>query len=260
MALKRRKIMFAAVVHNLESLASHQVTSKYRLGMLKRELALLKDAAACITISREESVLLCNLEIRVHFLPYCPSPENLTRLARIRNGREKVRHTDLLMLGNAFNVATLVGMREFLSLWDAHTGLSGIRLHVAGFGTEQISSQYTPSKGVILHGSMSEDELDELLVRVKGCVCYQPQGSGAMTKIQELSCAGIPVFANEQAARSYYDLPGMHTFADLNELQALIENQNSSSPPTQASLPRPATDRVAHKPFGLDEREKMICR
>jgi hypothetical protein len=236
-ALKKRNIQYVAIVHNLESLASEQVAADYRLPMLERELMLLKDAILAITISREETVLLRNLGMAVCYYPYRPAAENMQRLAAIREKRIESPHRDVLLLGNAFNVATLVGMRQFLSKWNSHAGLSDTRLHVAGFGTEQISEQQPSSHPVVMHGSIAEENLEQLLIHVKGCVCYQPQGSGAMTKIQELIIAGVPVFANEQAARSYYNQPGVYIFEDMHQLEYLINNQGITPPSMHEQLP-----------------------
>jgi hypothetical protein len=59
---------------------------------------------------------------------------------------------------------------------------------------------------------------------VKAAIVYQECGSGALTKICEFLLAGVPVLANQHAARSYYNCSGVIEFASVAELPLLIKH------------------------------------
>jgi hypothetical protein len=246
-ALQRRNITYVAIVHNIESLASNQVILKYRPLMLQKELALLKKASISITISREETVLLNNFELNVHYFPYYPANENMQRLKTIRFNRINVHHDEVLMLGNAYNITTLIGMRNFLKLWQSCFKAKDVCLHIAGFGTEQLLPNVHSTHNIMLHGSLPAEKLDNLLMHVNGCICYQNQGSGAMTKIQEFIIAGIPVYANFHAARNYYNLFGIEIFNDIEELVRLIKNNKRLSDSTVTGFVLSDENLLLHK-------------
>jgi len=65
--------------------------------------------------------------------------------------------------------------------------------------------------------------LYELLADTRGCIVYQENGSGALTKIPELLIAGVPVIINSHAARSHHNLPGIFEFTALEQLGRQLE-------------------------------------
>ena len=94
-----------------------------------------------------------------------------------------------------------------------------------------------------VRGEVADAELDEILAETKGCIVYQDNGSGALTKIPELLTAGVPVIINSHAARSHHNLPGIFEFDSFEQLGEQLElaartNQFTQvlSPPDTSSL------------------------
>ena len=81
--------------------------------------------------------------------------------------------------------------------WFLHnikqTGLpTGCRIIVGGRGTERYSELFKDIPGLEFRGWISNEELTDLLSRVKAFLAPQLSGFGALTKISELTCAGSP--------------------------------------------------------------------
>ena len=102
----------------------------------------------------------------------------------------------------------------------------GEKLLVAGYGTD-IVRESVHGKGMEFLGSLPKTELDRKLSCVKACLCYQEQGSGALTRIPEMLIAGIPVLANTHAARSYHNLKGITEFSRFVDLPEAIKRAES---------------------------------
>jgi len=244
-ALHKRGIPIIAHCHNMETLSRAQVKEPHQRQLLLEELELLSLCQAAITISREETFLLRNLGMKTFHLSYYPPLAIERRLLAIRYLRMNTLKGDFLLLGSAGNPPTRKGMEQIIDMWESVSPyLSGDRLIVAGFGTEVLRAGGSGA-GVVLAGAVTDAELDEMLARVRATVVFQEDGAGALTRIAELLLAGIPVVANDHAARSYHHLPGVTEFTDPAELLPLLRGfssgqQDVASPPTPdaASLMR----------------------
>jgi len=215
-------IPFISISHNLESLASNQIREKYRHSLFHEEIQLLSNSKLVITISREESFILNNFGIKNYFLPYYPSDINLSRLKNIRKKRN-TNFQNFLLLGTANNLPTMNSKKKFISKWIDHNFKNRGKLYVAGFGTEKLSEYFTSRiLNVEILGTLDNDDLDQLLAKVMACICYQENGSGALTRIAELLLANVPVISNDHAARSYYNLPGIFIFSNFKEFKCIL--------------------------------------
>jgi hypothetical protein len=150
----------------------------------------------------------------------------ILRLLKVRENRMKERKKGILLLGNALNLQTRQGMEKMIYHWhDRRLYKKEGKLIAAGFKTEEflkeVGEQY--KQAVELRGTLTENELDELLVKVRAALFYQEAGGGALTRIIEMQLAQVLVLANSHAARSYYQLPGILEFRDLNDLEALLD-------------------------------------
>jgi|GEM_PF-366319 len=215
--LVEQGIPVVAVCHNIESLVGQGDTPAGNLELLDRELELLRQAALVITISRDESVILTNAGCQVRFLEYFPIAEHHARLMAIRARRPTCGNGELLLLGSAGNAPTRDGMAHLISAWPDAAAGSGLMLIVAGYQVDD----YFPAgshRGVEVRGALSDKELDDLLARVSAAVCWQDYGGGALTRISEMLAAGVPVLANQHAARSYHGCPGVIEVASVTEL------------------------------------------
>jgi hypothetical protein len=218
--LRRLKVPLVAVCHHLEGLAADRTNRGPSLGVLLQEKALLSQFRLVITISKEEEVILNNFGIRCLHVPYYPLEPIVERLLDVRRRRPQTEKEAFLLLGSATNSATREGMQKVIGHWRLH-GLHRIwgRLLVAGFQTENLFSPEESQEGIELLGTLTSQELEDVLIRAKACLCYQEIGAGTLTRICELLIAGVPVVANSQAARSYYGVKGLIEIKDLDDLE-----------------------------------------
>jgi len=222
--LHTRNVTIIAHCHNIETLSTPQVIPKYQQELLSYELDLLTKCQSILTISREETFLLQNLGKQPLYIPYYPVAKIRDRLLSIRERRKAIEKRNILLIGTVGNLPTFNGMTKIIRDWQKGFSSSSCKdnLIVAGFGTEQLQEHVT-GNGVSLKGVLSDGELDQLLAQVKATVVYQESGSGALTKICEFLVAGIPVYANHHAARSYYNMPGIIEFNDIIEVVTGLE-------------------------------------
>lgn len=203
--------------HNIETLSAPQVLATAQHKLFAYELELLSTCDAVISISREETFLLRNLGINVIYFPYYPVGQIETRMRAVRTKRQGNAKKNFLLLGTAANLPTRIGMTKVIEAWQRISIEGADKLIVAGYDTESLRKITTTDK-FEFKGAMTDDELDVVLSTVKGCLIFQENGSGALTKIAEYLIAGVPVVSNSHAARSYYDCPGVIEYDDLSGL------------------------------------------
>ena len=143
-----------------------------------------------------------------------------------------------LLLGTAANTPTFSGMVRFISRWVENHLHERHKLIIAGFGTERLAPRLNGESRIELVGTLKNGHLDELLRDVRACICYQEAGAGALTKITELMIANVPVIANEHAARSHYDWPGVKVFRSFSELDEILNNGDHLGGSNRICLPR----------------------
>lgn len=223
-----------ALPHNVEALTGTSSDIK----KLTAERAALRQADAVFCISDEDAWLWSNLELHAQVLPYFPLGERRRRLAALAAARPSTPaiNTPWLLLGTAHHPPTREGMRTVLS-WLQPALETGLSVVVAGHGTAELDVGNLP--GVTFAGSLSSEELDALLLRVRGLIVHQDRGTGALTRIPEALAAGLPVLASRIAARSTRSLSGVVRYETASDLRALIE-----SIPGQ---PEPVTTRGARE-------------
>ncbi len=244
--LKKHRIPWISVVHNLESLAPARAARGKLWKLLARETDALRGSGFSLCLGDEEAFLLSNLGIKTRVLPYYPASEKFASLLRIRAQRKTTKPEGFLMLGSAQNPPTRDGMCRVIAEWESR-GLYkkfGV-LQVAG----QDSKHLPHAEGVEILGRLSDEDLDRRLVRMRAAICFQEQGAGQLTRIMDFLVAGVPVVANRHAARSYHCVSGLHQFEDLNGLpQALDElmRQPALLPPPPAAPDTSAVLKALH--------------
>lgn len=239
---KTAKIPLIAFCHNIESLSREQVSYPFQRVLLQYELELIAKCDLVVTISKEETFLLRNLGMNPVYLPYFPLKTTFDSLQQVRNYRQESPKSDFLLFGTVGNLATLEGMRKVISAISSSGIIKQDRLIIAGYGTKERIAQIDDPR-IEVRGELSEVELDKLLKEIKGCIVYQDNGSGALTKIPELLAAGVPVIINSHAARSHHNLPGIfefETFEGLSEQMDAAAKSNHFpqilSPPDISSI------------------------
>lgn len=235
--LVRRNIPIVALCHNIESLSRPQLTSTGQRALLNYELDLLSICSLIVTISREETVFLNNLGLNAVYYPYYPVKDMQMRMLSIREQRKTAKKEGFLLVGTANNPPTMKGMREIIENWSSISKLlDGAKLYVAGYGSESLKD-LANHDSIIFRGTVTSDELDELMSRTEACIAYQLEGSGALTRIPEFILAGIPVLANSHAARSYYGANGVFEFGDLKNFAVSAKSIRSKNSEIDIPLP-----------------------
>ncbi len=205
------------VPHNLESLVSSQSASA-----LGEEVENLRCCDAVFAISREETWLLRLLNINAFYLPYYPPKMVQFFLLSIREKRMRKEHKNnksFLLLGSASNAPTREGMQMLIDYADRAD--VSFQLHVAGYRTQLLCNPNNPN--IVFHGTVSNENLERLLVETDAVLIYQPPTTGALTRVPEVLMAGLPVFANFDAARNCHNLEDVHQYGSFEELFELLK-------------------------------------
>ncbi|MBN1224346.1 MAG: hypothetical protein JXB23_13955 [Candidatus Aminicenantes bacterium] len=252
--IKRMQIPLVVTCQNIESLSLAQINPEYQNRLFQQEINLLSMADLIITISREETFFLNNLNLRTYYYPYYPVESIKNRLLNIRASRSRTEKSGILLIGSVNNRVTFDGVLEVIEYWK-RSSLSRMneRLIVAGFGTEELR-EICSHEAIDFLGPLSDSRLDAVLSNVKACLCFQRTGAGVLTKICEMLIAGIPVLANFQSARSYYHTDGLVEFAGLDELKGAlsrIDRWEGNIPIAEG----PAPDRLLAAIRGVMNRE-----
>lgn len=223
-----------ALPHNLESMVPEQKSRKSGRQSpfwFDEELKALGLCDRVFTISREEQWLLRLHGIDADYLPYYPSAAVRQLCLKVREARRDkttVRRKNIfLLLGSYGNPPTKLGMLDLIGSLSRSSGSfsESIEVHVAGFGTEQISTALDVPPFVVIHGSLSQERLDEILVDATAVVAHQQASTGCLTKVPELLASGIPVLCNVNAARSWHNSKGVYVYDSPEELVALFGSE-----------------------------------
>ena len=219
---KSRGIPIVALIHNIETLSREQVEYSHQREMFTYELELLSHCALVVTISQEETWLLRNFGMDPVYLPYFPIKQSADRCDNVRTKRQHSIKANFLLFGTVYNLPTLEGMKKVITAITRDSILHNDRLIIAGYGTIQLAN-FADDPRIEVRGDLTDAELDELLTETKGCIVYQVNGSGALTKIPEILTAGVPVIINSHAARSHHNLPGIFEFDTFEQLGEQLE-------------------------------------
>lgn len=232
------RMPIVAFNHNIESLSVEQVKEGKVLPLLAYELDQLRKCDLCITISREETFILQNLGIRAHYFPYYPPRSIENRMLSIRKKRKGTKKKNLLFVGTVNNRPTGVGLIKLIEAWREH-GLAdaGQTLLIAGYGTDKYKSYAEEAEGIVFLGQIDDETLDVLLETILATVVYQETGSGALTKIQEMLIAGVPMLANTHAIRSYDNIEGIFEFGRLEQIRELMDAERLAN--VEIAIPKP---------------------
>lgn len=234
--LRRSHIPIVASCHNIETLAPGQVVASQQKKLFLKELEILSLCELVITISREETILLNNLNIKTFYLPYYPVDEILDRLIKVREIREKTEKKHILLIGSVINIMTRNGMLRIIHYWkEHHLSKYGNKLLIAGYKADVFLNNLQSDNEIEFLGTLTNEKHDELLTSVKACLCYQEGGSGALTRICEMLIADVPVVTNSYAARSYFHVNGVIEFSALDDLENTLQKLETFD--TQIPIP-----------------------
>ena len=211
----RRRIPTVACVQNL---AAFDMSDDLRGRWAVRAKALdfaneYEILARCddrLFLSRVEAGLIAGLGLSGSLYPYLPVGEIKERLVKVREARSRATHEQglFLLLGTVGPANRRASAGRFLD--DARQrGLpGGARVVVAGLHTETLLAPGEWPAGVEGRGWLDEDALDALLARVTAVLVPRRDGFGALTRLPELSCAGVPVLVARSVTFAQDPPPG----------------------------------------------------
>jgi hypothetical protein len=207
-ANRRLGIPTLACPANLEALdvgageIDGQARQRYLAALnLADELRLLAACDERLFISRVEAGLVSGLGMSAGYYPYRP-------VGAIRQGCEKVRQARqrtpqepglLVMVGSADHPTTRQSFHWLLSEARRQGLPAGAHLVVCGRGSDSLLPPGDIPAGVELRGWVEQEEMERLLVRAQGALLPQRTGFGGLTRLAELSCAGVPALVSAHA-------------------------------------------------------------
>jgi len=108
-------------------------------------------------------------------------------------GQKRTEPGLIVLLGSAQHGVTGESMRWFARM-ALECGLpTGVRVVAVGGDTDKLLPAAKSVPGLELRGWLEQPQLDALLTRAAAAVVPQRLGFGALTRLPELACAGVPV-------------------------------------------------------------------
>lgn len=159
-------------------------------------------------ISRVETGLVGGLGLPSQYYPYVPVGGIRRAMDGIRRARREggVEAGFFLMLGTARHKTAWDSFSWFVQNVRNHGLPNGVCIVVGGLGTDELLPPAAQVPGLELRGWLDQDELDQLLVRAQAVIVPHRVGFGALTRLAELACAGIPAIVSRHPAYTM-DLP-----------------------------------------------------
>ena len=243
-----------AITHNLESLDLAAADAHGSWGLrthlvdFANELGLLQHCDGRMFISKVETGLVSGLGLEAEHYPYLPVGTIRTRLEAIRHARLQVDQEPglFLLLGSAMHGTTRRAFEWFLAQTRSHGLPPGVRLVLAGKDTDSLDIR--GMAGIEALGWVSQPDLDRLLTMARAVVVPQFSGFGSVTRLTELSCAGVPSLTSAHPTWAIDVPPGVHVVGDAwPEWHALVDDLAQS--PRQAAWDYPAWE--ATQPHSL---------
>jgi hypothetical protein len=235
------KQKIVSLPHNFDSLAGSRFHPSHRrknLGLLSNEIRHLAQADRVFCISREEQWFLRLCGVDSDYLPYYPPTSVVNDLLQIREARTKSyndynsdskKTKQFLILGTYLNIPTRLGILELIKKLKNIEENFSFEIQIAGFGTENLKNEIHNSSRFKILGTLSNQQLIDVMLKTSGILLHQPYGLGSLTRIPEMLIAGIPIIANSIASRSYFNYDGIHVYENCQELAKLI-NENFCLP------------------------------
>jgi hypothetical protein len=183
---------------------------------LMNEFWLLAQFRSRLCISRVEAGLLGGLGLSAQHYPYRPVGAIRERLEGIRERRAGCPKEPglFVMVGSAGHPTTYDSFSWFVNNARRHGLPLGVRVWVGGSRTEQLLPPGVTVPGLELRGWLGQDELDDLLSRAQAAIVVQNCGFGAVTRLVELSCAGIPTLVSRHLTLADDVPPGAQVAGD----------------------------------------------
>jgi len=194
---------------------------------LGNELRLMALCAERLAISKVEAGFIGGLGLDCQYYPYLPVGPIRENLYATRQHRAEYPSEPglILLLGSAQHGVTGESMRWFAGNALEHGLPQGVRVVAVGGDTDKLLPSGKSVPGLELRGWLDQAELDSLLARAAAAVIPQRLGFGALTRLPELACAGLPVITFSHPAYALNPPPGLRTVSqDWDELCAAMND------------------------------------
>jgi glycosyltransferase involved in cell wall biosynthesis len=205
-----------ACLQNLESLdLAPRTTNTEHLQLIsdnfRSELTFIANCQQHFPISKVETAVLRGLGYPAHYYPYRPVGALRERLLQIREARRtQKQEADLfLMPGTVLHNTTREGFEWFLQQMTMQPLSQPVRIRMLGLGAILLQPLTDSLPCIENYDWVEQDELDEWLIRAQAVIVPHFRGFGALTRLPELSCAGIPVLTSTYAAQTMDVPPGV---------------------------------------------------
>ena len=215
----QRQIPTILCPHNLETLdmlpaGSGRVRTRAHMLDFATEIERMRAYDARLFVSKVEAGLISGLSMSAGYYPYLPAGQigERWRSIRVQRSRTRCERGLFLMLGSAMHASTRYAFEHFIAQIRTTILPTGIRIVLVGSGTEHID--ITGLNGIETRGWTEQNELDHLLVAAQGILAPQLHGFGAVSRIADLACAGIPTLTGRHAAWAINIPPGVQLVDD----------------------------------------------
>jgi glycosyltransferase involved in cell wall biosynthesis len=163
-----------------------------------------------------ETGLLGGLGLSAYYYPYLPVGAIRQKLDMICRQRLEADQDPglFLMLGSAGHHTVREAFAWFVQNAQAYGVPEGIRVLVGGSKTDELLPAGSSVPGLELQGWLEQSDLDRLLLQARGVLAPQQRGFGALTRLSELACAGLPVITSRHPTYALDPTPGLHIADD----------------------------------------------
>jgi hypothetical protein len=209
---------FELLSANLTAIGAGKSGSKQQVGTyaaimdFANELQILAQCDERLFISKIETGFIGGLGLTAQYYPYLPVGAIRSRLMSIREKRASTRKEAglFILIGTASYGPIKRSCEWLIQQARAHGLPEGVRIVVAGLGTDTLLVPGESVPGIELKGWVEQEEMDELLARARAVLVPQRFGFGAPTRLAELSCAGVPVIGDRHPTYAIDPPPGFH--------------------------------------------------
>jgi glycosyltransferase involved in cell wall biosynthesis len=180
------------------------------------ELRCLSRFRERFAISKVEAAVLTGVGLSCRFYPYVPRGAVRAQLSRLAARRQQVPpdRNLFLLVGTASHAPTRRSLDWFIRHAAEHGLPRGAHVVVVGNSVQELVPSGLQVSGLEVRGRVPDHELSDLLACAGAALVPQRMGFGALTRISELACAGVPVVAFPHAAYAIDVPPGVHVLND----------------------------------------------
>ncbi len=193
------------------------------LRLFEKELRILSQANLCLTISQVEYGFLNGIGMKSRLLPYFPSGNCRNDLESLRKNAStrSIKH-GLVVIGSVSWAPTRIGITDLLDSIRANRFELPCILRVIGHGSEQLEKAGDKKLGIEFLGKLPREEFHEALSNCFAAIVPVTCGFGAITRIPDLACAGVPVITSQLAVTHQPPPEGVYPVSDWAELPGLL--------------------------------------